>query len=131
MKSCAQYIAETKAALGNARMSDRELGLHLGAVQQNIARARVTGASDGLALKIGKVLEKHGLIEHAGEVILAAHAERDSDPQVRKALKAYLVKIMATVPAKAVSVLCALTVALVAWLQPAPDARLATGGEGR
>ena len=129
MKSCAQFISEAKAALGDNRMSDRELGDRLGGfAQQTIFKSKKGGMSDTIGLAIGTVLEEHGLIEHAGEVLLVAHAERDCDPKVRAALLSYAKKIAASVPSKAVSALCAFAVALGMFL-PARDAQ-AFGGAG-
>ncbi len=96
-----QYLTEAKEVLG--AKSDRELGERLahpgmpkGYSQQAIAAAKVRGLSDGIALAVGLVLEKAGRVDHAGEVLLVAHAERDSDPLVRNALMAYVGKVIAS-----------------------------------
>ncbi len=89
MKNCAQYVAAAKAALGDERMSDRALGAHLEYAQQTIAQAKAGKMSDGVALAIGEVLKKHGIVDHIGEVIVVAHAERDADQRVRKSLMDY------------------------------------------
>ena len=89
MKTCAQYIAAAKAALGDERMSDRALGDHIAYAQPTIAQAKAGKMSDGVALALGELLKKHGVVEHPGEVIVVAHAERDNDQRVRRALMEY------------------------------------------
>lgn len=93
MNKCAEYIAATKKALGNSAMSDQSLANVLGCSQQAVAKAK-SKMGDGLALKIGTILQEHGLIEHAGEVLLVAHAERDVDPAVRHVLMEYAGKVV-------------------------------------
>jgi hypothetical protein len=133
-KSTAQYIAQAKAAMGNAQMSDREFGERLGELgeqppyaQQTIAKAKSGNCSDPLAVRVAEVLK----IE-PGEVIWVARMEREKDPAVRMHLETwgrFVKKALASVPTKAVSALGALTVAL-GMLMPAPDAH-AVGGAGR
>lgn len=94
MKNCADYIAAAKAALGDERMSDKALGRHLGYAQQTIAKGRQNRMSDQVALAIGELLVRHRVIEHAGEVVLIAHAERDADEAVRQALTEYAARII-------------------------------------
>ena len=128
MKSCAQYIADAKAALGDSRMSDRELGEHLGFAQQTIAKAKSGGMSDSVGLSVGELLKSLDLVEHAGEVLLVAHAERDCDPRVSATLMDYAKNVVGRLPQRAVSALAALAVA-VGMLLPARDAQ-AVGGAG-
>lgn len=101
MNNCADYIAEAKRALGDPRMSDRELGERLGFAQSTIAGAKSGKMSDAIALAIGTALAKAGVIEHAGEVLLVAHAERDNDPKVRAALMSYAGKVLGLMRAAA------------------------------
>ena len=130
MKNCAEYIAISKLALGDARMSDRALGEHLGYAQQTIAKAKSGQMSDAVALAVGELLKKHQVIDHAGEVLLVAHAERDADPRVRKTLMDFAKNVLASVPVKAASAFAALAVALGLMFSPAHDAQ-AFGGAGR
>ncbi len=82
MKSCAQYIAETKAVLGYR--SDREVGGRFGCTGQAIAAAKRGKMTDPLAIKIAQVLSIP-----PGEVLWVARTERERDPEVRKHLEAW------------------------------------------
>lgn len=136
MKSCAQYIAETKAKLGDPRMSDRELGQNLGKhhddvrgfSQQDVSRAKKGPMTDPMAIAIAKALGVE-----PGEVLWAARLERESRPEVRQHLERWgrvVGKALASVPSKAASALAALAVALGLFL-PAGDTQAAVGGAGR
>lgn len=120
MKTCAQYVAAAKSALGDPRMSDRELGERLGGyVQQNIARAKHGYMVDSIALAISKVTG-----HDPGEVLLVARAEREKDEAVRDALLAYAGKVLRLVPSNAAKAGAVLAVALGAVSVPSPaDAR--------
>lgn len=128
MKSCAQYIAGAKRAKGDDRMSDRALHEHLGRFsQQEISRAKRGYMTDQLAIAIAEAAG-----EPPGEVIWVARIERERDVKVRQHLEAWarrVGKALASVPAKSVSALAALAVAL-GLLMPAHNAEAATGGEG-
>ena len=122
MKSCARYIAESKAKLGDPRMSDRVLGEHLGGyIQQNIARAKGGYMTDPIAIAVAAVTG-----DDPGEVLLVARAERERDTTIRAHLMAYAKKALASVPSKAAAIVAA--VALGMFL-PARDAQ-ALGGAG-
>jgi hypothetical protein len=93
--NCAAYIANAKAALG-PKTTDRELGVELarfnrgiGFAQQTISQAKSGQMSDSVALAVGRLLAHHQVIQHAGEVLVVAMSERDSDPHVRRALADY------------------------------------------
>ncbi len=76
------YIAEAKAALGNAAMSDAELGERLGGYsQQDISRAKRAPMSDTIAVAIAKAI---GI--PPGEVLNVARAEREKNPDVQRYL---------------------------------------------
>lgn len=125
-KSAAAYIAQAKVALGNPAMSDAELGDWLGGYSQAmIGKAKAGGMSDPLSMKVAEVIG-----EDPGEVLIVARAEREKDERVKEALVAYVGKILASVPSKAVSALAALAVALGMMFTPAQDAQ-AVGGAGR
>jgi hypothetical protein len=78
VKNCAGYVALGKVALGDPKMSDKRFGQSVKRAQQTIADAKAGRMSDETALAIGELLVRHGLIPHAGEVMLVAHAERKS-----------------------------------------------------
>ena len=128
MKNCAGYVALGKVALGDPRMSDKRFGESIKRAQQTIADAKAGRMSDETALAVGELLVKHRLIEHAGEVMLIAHAERKSG-RTRSMLMDYAKNVLASVPSKAVGALCALAVALGGMFLPARDAQ-AVGGDG-
>lgn len=89
MKTAAQYLNEARKALGNARMSDAELGERLGGFGQSyISRAKRGVMTDPLALKIAEVI---GIAP--GEVLMVARMEREKDPAVREALFSWVGKI--------------------------------------
>lgn len=95
MKTCAAYIADAKARLGNSAMSDRELGEKLGGfIQSNVARAKAGYMTDPMALRLADVL---GI--EAGEVLMVARLEREKDPAVRAALERWAGKVFASLPA--------------------------------
>ena len=90
VKTCTEYLADAKAAFGNPRMSDRELGLHLGGyAQQTIANAKAGNCSDPLAVRVAVAL---GI--DPGELLLVARAERERDPTIAAHLRAYAVKTL-------------------------------------
>jgi len=94
MRTCSDYIAATKAALGDAAMSDRQLGVALGGYsQQTIAAAKHGKLSDPLALKLAEVT---GL--PAGELLMVARLEREKDPAVRAALTEWAGNVFALLP---------------------------------
>lgn len=130
MKTTAQYIADAKRVLNDPRMSDRALGEHLGYAQQTIAQAKAGKMSDAVALAVGELLAKHKVIEHAAEVVIVAHAQRDADPKIRASLMDYMGKVLSRLPAQAVNALGALMVAGGLVLQPVP-AEAGVGGVGR
>jgi hypothetical protein len=79
VKACSWYVSEAKRALGNARMSDRELGELLGGfVQPNINKAKRGYMSDSIALAIAQAT---GIDE--GEILFVAHVSRDTNEAVR------------------------------------------------
>jgi len=131
MNSCADYIARCKVELGGA--SDAKLGTMLRPQvgQQSISRAKSGAMTDTVALAVGRFLEGRGVIEHAGEVLLVAHAERDADPSVRQALLAYAKKVVTSVPKRAAAAVAAVVVALGFSLHPQPAEAGHIGGEGR
>jgi transcriptional regulator with XRE-family HTH domain len=86
------YVQAAKRRLGNARMTDRELGERFGLSTGSISNARYGKASDPVCLKLAAVL---GI--DAGEILMVARAEREPDDAVRAALKAYVGKVLGTV----------------------------------
>ena len=126
MQTMAQYIAEAKRGK-DERVSDRALGLELGFAQQTVSEAKAGRASDEFALRLGELLAKRGAIEHAGEVIIAAHAERDHNPRVRRMLRDYLGKIARLTAEKATAASLAALVVLCGALSPSASY---VGGEG-
>lgn len=79
MKSCAAYVAEAKAAFGDPRMSDRELGDRLIAFSQSsVSNARAGYMPDTLAVAIAKAI---GI--PPGEVLIVARAEREKNADVK------------------------------------------------
>lgn len=131
--NCAKYVSLSKQALGNPKMSDRELGERLGPqlyMSQLVSRARRGYMLDSMALDVGKLLKRYELIDHAGEVLVVARAEREKDIEVRATMLDYVGKILASVPLKAVGALGAVTVALGLIFSPSHDA-MAFGGAGR
>ena len=128
MQTMAHYIAEAKRRK-DERVSDRALGLELGFAQQTVSEAKAGRASDEFALRLGELLTKRGVIEHAGEVIIAAHAERDHNPRVRRMLREYLGKIARLTAEKATAASLAALVVLCGALSP--NQAQAFGGDGR
>lgn len=86
--------------------------------------------SDKVALAVGELLVKHGVIEHAGEVMVVALAQRKTG-RARATMMDYAKKVLATVPSKAANTLVVFVAAL--WLLlPARDVQAAgVGGAGR
>lgn len=78
VKSCAWYVSEAKRALGNERMSDQELGDHLGYRQTMINRAKNGNMSNPIAKAIARVLKID-----AGEIVLVATVTRSKNPVFR------------------------------------------------
>ncbi|HWH81719.1 MAG TPA: hypothetical protein VNU71_05735 [Burkholderiaceae bacterium] len=78
VKTCAWYVSEAKRALGNAGMSDRELGEHLGFSQPNVNRAKAGYMTDPMARAIAEATQ----IDE-GEILFVAHVSRDTNPSVR------------------------------------------------
>jgi len=94
VKSCATFIAEAKAALGDARMSDRELGERLvGYAQQEISRAKHGYMSDTIAIAVAKAI---GIAP--GAVLQVARAERENNPDVRTFLLEWARETFAVAP---------------------------------
>ena len=136
MTNCSKYIADCKEVLNDPRMSDRELGERLARPngdrpwsQQTIALAKTGQMSDALAIVVGKLLEKHEKVAHAGEVMLVAHAERKSGA-ARATLLDYAKKVLAALPANALKTLVGPVVAAVALSLQVPDAHASVGGAG-
>ena len=99
MKSCADYISAAKAALGNPKMSERELGERLGGYSQSMmATAKHGNMSDPLALKLAAAI---GL--PAGELLMVARLEREKNPDVRAALIEWAGNVFSLMPTKAAS----------------------------
>jgi hypothetical protein len=94
MRTCADFIAQAKKALGNERMSDRELGERIGGYkQQTIASGKHGNMSDNLAKVVAMVAGVQ-----PGEVIMAAKLEREKDPEIKAALADWLGKISGLLP---------------------------------
>lgn len=127
MKTCAGYVAELKAAL--QLKADADLGKQLKFSQQSIAAAKSGQMSDNIALAIGERLFKLQLIEHPGEVMLVAHAERTSGRK-RTVLMDYAKNVLAAVSATAAKVAVALAVCL-STLSPNEAFARASGGVER
>lgn len=120
MKTCADYIAEAKAALGDPRMPDRELGERLGGyAQPTICGAKVGKMSDPLAIAIANTI---GI--HPGEVLLVARAQRERDTVVREHLLNYAGKVLGRASRAASLGLSGLAVMLGLWT-PRPAEALA------
>ena len=97
MYTCAKYIALAKTALGDERMSDRELGQYLGKTpQQTVSHAKGGKMSVKFAHRLGVLLYEHEKIDHPGEVMLVAQAERTTG-KVRATLMEYAKKVLASV----------------------------------
>lgn len=125
MRSGAYYVAQAKVKLGYGRMSDRELGVHLGCSQSLIAQAKHNNMGDPLALKLAHLL---GI--DAGEILLVARAEREKDARVKSALLDYVGKVLSRLPAKALSAVALLVAGGMMTMQPLP-AEASVGGAGR
>lgn len=97
-RKSSDYLDAAKEALGNPRMSDRELGERLGGFSQpSIGKARMGNMSDPLALAVAAVLPE----VEPGELVWVARMEREKDQAVRSALQAYMGKVMAAMPSMA------------------------------
>lgn len=96
MKTCADYVRDAKAKLGDAHMSDRQLGELMGVSGPVISTARYGRMSDPLALKFASVVGAE-----AGEVVMVARMEREADPAVANALRAWVGKVFTLMPTKA------------------------------
>ena len=79
MKRCAGYLAQAKIALGDALMTDSELGERLGGyIQQGVSIARSGFMSDPMAISVAKAI---GI--PPGEVLLVSRAEREKNADIR------------------------------------------------
>ncbi len=88
MRTGADFIAMAKTALGDPKMSDRELGERLGYKQQTIASAKHGNLSDNLAVKVAHVAGVD-----PGEVIMSARLEREKDPEIKAVWAAWVGKV--------------------------------------
>lgn len=137
MNTGADYIALGKRCLPkDEKLTDEGLGLHLakynGGVpfaQPTIAKCKRAMMSDSVATALGLMLVKHGVIEHAGEVVLIAHAERDANPKVRAVLSDFAKKVLSPAVRKASGGVGTLVVALGMLFAPTHEA-WAFGGAG-
>lgn len=94
MKTCSDYVADAKAAMGNPRMSDREFGERLGGyAQTTIANGKHGNMSDPIALKIAEVI---GVAP--GELLMVARLEREKDPRVKAALVEWAGNVFSLLP---------------------------------
>ncbi|MFN3812145.1 MAG: hypothetical protein ACK4S6_16190 [Roseateles asaccharophilus] len=93
----ADYVRMAKEALGNADMTDRQLGELLGGIAQPvISQGRYGKMSDPLALRLAEVIPDID----AGEVLMVARLAREKDETVKAALTAWAVKTLAAMPKK-------------------------------
>ena len=100
MRDLESYVKQAKALLGNAAMSDRQLGELIGGVASSkISDARYGNMSDPLALKLAGVL---GI--PAGELLMVARLEREKDPAIRAALVEWAGNVFSLMPTKAAPV---------------------------
>ncbi len=113
MLTVADYVREAKSALGNPRMSDREMGEKLGLSGPMISSARYGNMSDPLALKIAAIIKRD-----PGEVLLVARAQREKDQAVKAALMAYAGKVLGRLSATATAALMGVALATGLLLQP-------------
>jgi len=123
VRTCAWYVSEAKRLLGDARMSDRELGERLGYIQSNIARAKAGYMTDPIAIAIAKAIGTD-----PGEVLLVARAEREKDSATRAHLLAYAKKALASVPSRVAGAVGTLAMALGMAFSPVHDAQAAAAG---
>ena len=95
MKNCADYIADGKAALGNPKMSDRELGERVGRGWANstVNMAKKGRMTDPFAIELAQVI---GI--EPGEVLMVARLEREKDPVVKAALMSWAGKVFGLLP---------------------------------
>lgn len=93
MKTCTEYLDDAKAALGDAAMSDAELGRRLGYRAGNISRARVGVMPDTIAIAVAKAI---GI--EPGEVLLVARAEREPNGETKRYLAEWTQRALAIVP---------------------------------
>lgn len=115
MKTCSDYIAAAKQALGDPSMTDRELGARIGYSQQHVSAAKHGRMSDPLALKLADLAGVE-----AGEVLTVARAQREPDPAVRDALLSYAGKVARHMPQSAGKVALAAVLACGAVSVPSP-----------
>jgi len=95
-KTTELYVALLKVHLGDALMSDRQLGELLGYSQQYIAKAKGGNMSDALAVRVEDILDLE-----PGEVLTVARAQREQTPEVRERLLSWASKTLALMPEKA------------------------------
>lgn len=77
MKCTREWFDEIRIALAQPRMTDRELGAYFGITQQAVSHARRSGMSAELALMVGGVLARLGVVGDAAEVVMSAWIERE------------------------------------------------------
>ncbi len=92
MLTTENYVRMAKEGLGNANMTDRELGELIGFSQPAISQARYGRMSDALAMRIA---DAAGV--DRGEVLTIARWSRENDEEVKAALLEWAVKIQALV----------------------------------
>jgi hypothetical protein len=125
----ADYVRMAKEALGNAEMTDRQLGELLGGIAQPvISQARYGKMSDPLALRLADVIPN----VDAGEVLMVARLAREKDETVKAALTAWAVKTLAAMPKKAAarSALGGVVAAVALSGAPSPSQAAATPDAG-
>lgn len=94
MKTCSDYVADAKAAMGNPKMSDRELGERLGGyAQTSVANGKHGNMSDPMALRLAEVIGVP-----PGEVLMVARLEREKDPAVKAALVEWAGNVFSLLP---------------------------------
>ena len=129
MKTCADYIADTKVKLGDPRMPDGTLGGRLpGYSQQAISAAKRGKMTDPIAIKMAEIL---GI--EPGEILLVARMEREKDPAVRVHLEKFVFHVGKLLDSASKNVakagVAGLAMALGLWLSPTPS-DAAAGGVG-
>lgn len=96
MKTPEDYVRAAKVALGDAAMSDRELGAQLGGLTSGaVSNARYGRMTDPVAMLIAKAA---GI--PAGEVLMVARLEREKDPAVKAALMEWAGNVFSLMPMK-------------------------------
>ena len=121
MKSAAEYIAEAKAKLGDARMSDEKMGEHLGLSQSFINRAKHGNMADTLAVKVAKILG-----EEPGLLLWVARTEREKDEEMRAHLQRWG-NLVGKAMARALALLA---LALGLLIEPPHAEAALAGGDG-